>query len=313
MSDTSDATEARDIIIKKIKPPPPAPHGGAWKVAYADFVTAMMAFFLLLWLLNATVQEKLEGISNYFLPVGAKTGTSGGEGVFGGTSATDPGPVTTPVTALQMAPTASIETGNQQVKEDIPVPNLKEDLPNLTDSKSDNEAEQFKAAEAAIQQALDDIPELRDLHEAIKIDITDEGMEIQLIDQKNAAMFKPGGAVLNDKTREILLLIANVIERLPNKLILFGHTDAEPFRSQTGRTNWELSLDRANAGRRELVKNGIPNKRFEKIIGMADRDPLVPDDPLSPRNRRLVILLQREDKDRTDLPPAPPRIFKSDQ
>ena len=304
--------DEREIIIKKVKPPPPAPHGGAWKVAYADFVTAMMAFFLLLWLLNATVQEKLEGISNYFLPIGQKTGTSGGDGVFGGTSATDPGPVQTPSTSLQLSPTAEVETGDKEIREDIPVPDQQDDSPNVTDSKSDNEAKQFKAAEAAIQQALDDIPELRDLHEALKIDITDEGMEIQMIDQKDTAMFKPGGAELNERTQQLLLLISSVIERLPNKLKISGHTDSEPFRSNTGKTNWELSLDRANAGRRELEENGISTKRFVRVTGFADRIPLVEDNPASPRNRRLIILLQREDKDRSDLPPAPPRIFRTE-
>lgn len=311
MSEEAEGPE-REILFKKVKPPPPPAHGGAWKVAYADFVTAMMAFFLLLWLLNATVQEKLEGISNYFLPVGAKTGTSGGEGVFGGTSATDPGPVQTPSTSPQMAPTAEVETGDKEIREDVPVPDLQDDQPNVTDSKSDNEAKQFKAAEAAIQQALDDIPELRDLHEAIKIDITDEGMEIQLIDQKDSAMFKPGGAELNERTKTLLLLIASVIERLPNKLRISGHTDSEPFRSTTGRTNWELSLDRANSGRRELEENGISSKRFIRVTGFADRVPLLKNNPASPQNRRLIILLQRAEKDRTDLPPAPPRIFSTE-
>ena len=125
-------------------------------------------------------------------------------------------------------------------------------------------------------------------------------------------MFKPGGAELNARTEKLLLLISSVIERLPNKLSLSGHTDAEPFRSQTGKTNWELSLERANSGRRALEENGISPKRFERVTGLAARQPLVPDDPYSPRNRRLAILLQREDKDRTDLPPAPPRIFRSE-
>lgn len=312
MSEATEDEPKRPILTKKIKPPPPAPHGGAWKVAYADFVTAMMAFFLLLWLLNATVQEKLEGISNYFLPVGAKTGTSGGDGVFGGNSATDPGPVKEPTTSTQLSPTAEVETGDKQIKDDIQVPDLVEDLPNVTDIKSDAEEQQFKAAEAAIQQAMDNIPELRDLHEAIEVDITEDGLLIQLIDQKDAAMFKPGGAELNERTKTLLLLIASVVERLPNKLSLSGHTDASPFRSQSGRTNWELSLERANAGRRVLVENGIPNGRFQKITGLADRDPLVPEDPLSPRNRRLIIQLLPEEKDREDLPPAPPRIFGVD-
>ena len=308
MSDETQAPE-REILFKKVKPPPPPAHGGAWKVAYADFVTAMMAFFLLLWLLNATVQDKLDGISNYFLPIGATTGTSGGEGVFGGTSATDPGPIQESSTSPQLSPTAEVESGENETRDDVPIPDLQDDRPNVTDSKSDNEAQQFKAAEAAMQQALDDVPELRDLHESIKIDITDEGLQIQLIDQQDSAMFKPGGAELNDRTKQLLLLVSSVIERLPNKLQLSGHTDSEPFRSPSGKTNWELSLERANTGRRELEENGIPPQRFIRVTGFADRIPLIVDDPASPRNRRLIILLEREKKDRTDLGPAPPRLF----
>ncbi|NKB57820.1 MAG: OmpA family protein [Alphaproteobacteria bacterium] len=313
MSDAAEEEAKQEILFKKIKPPPPPAHGGAWKVAYADFVTAMMAFFLLLWLLNATTEEKLKGISNFFLPVGAKTGTSGGEGVFGGISATDPGPVTEPFTARQIAPTSEVESGDQQVRNESKVPDLKEDLPNVAPIKPDNQQQQFKAAEAAIQQAVDSIPELRDLHEAIQLDVNEDGLRIQLIDQQDAAMFKPGGAELNERTKTLLLLIASVVERLPNKLTLSGHTDATPFRSPVGKTNWELSLERANAGRRVLVDNGIPNVRFEKISGLADRDPLVPENPLSPRNRRLIIQVLREEKDREDRPPTPPRIFGVDQ
>lgn len=140
----------------------------------------------------------------------------------------------------------------------MPIPDLQDDQPNVTDSKSDNEPQQFKAAEAAIQQTLDDILELRDLHELIKIDITDEGLQIQLINQQDTAMFKPGGAELNDRTKQLLLLGSSVNEHLPNKLQLSGYTDSEPFRSSSGKTNWELSLDRANTGRRELEENAIP-------------------------------------------------------
>ena len=125
-------------------------------------------------------------------------------------------------------------------------------------------------------------------------------------------MSKPGGAELNERTKNLLFLIASVIERLPNKLKISGHTDPEPFRSTTGKRNWELSLERANAGRRELEENGIPSKRFVRLTGFADRVPLLKDDPASPRNRRLIIILQREDKDRTDPPPDPLRIFRNE-
>ena len=312
MAEETDGPK-RPIIYKKIKPPGPEPHGGAWKVAYADFVTAMMAFFLLLWLLSSATQEQLNGISNYFKPIGARVGSLGSEGVFGGISASDPGPVPKPSVSPQLAPTAKDTIDDKEVEKAFTVPDLSEDLPNVTDTKADNEAKQFKAAETAIQQALNEVPELRDLHEAVKIGITDEGLKIQLIDQDGRSMFKPGSAELNEHTRNLLLLIASVVERLPNKISLSGHTGSTPLRSSLGRKNWDLSLDRANVGRRELQNNGVPSKRFLKVVGLADRDPLFPDDPASPGNRRIIITLLRTPKERAVKSPEPPRIFGVDQ
>jgi len=304
--------EKRELIVKKVMLPGGAPHGGAWKVAYADFVTAMMAFFLLLWLLNATTDEQKQGISNFFEPIGELRGSSGSGGVFGGISASDPGPTPEPSRNPELTVTPEKTLGDKDVNKDIEVEALKEDLPNVTEETIKNETRQFMAAEAAVQQALTEVPELRDLHESIKIDVTDEGLRIQLIDQKGVPMFKPGGAELNDVTRKLLLLIASVIERLPNKVTLSGHTDSTPLHTPDGRTNWDLSLDRANAGRRALQEFGVPRDRFLKVVGMADRELLKPDDPTSPSNRRLVIMLLRA----TDLPggnaPQPPRIFGVD-
>ena len=312
MAEKTDGPK-RPIIYKKIKPPGPEPHGGAWKVAYADFVTAMMAFFLLLWLLSSATQEQLNGISNYFKPIGARVGSLGSEGVFGGISASDPGPVPKPSVSPQLAPTAKDTIDDKEVEKAFTVPDLSEDLPNVTDTKADNEAKQFKAAEAAIQQALNEVPELRDLHEAVKIGITDEGLKIQLIDQDGRSMFKPGSAELNEHTRNLLLLIASVVERLPNKISLSGHTGSTPLRSNLGRKKWDLSLDRANVGRRELQNNGVPSMRFLKVVGLVDRDPLFPDDPASPGNRRIIITLLRTPKERAVKSPEPPRIFGVDQ
>ncbi len=193
------------IILKKIKAPGPAPHGGARKVAYADFVTAMMAFFLLLWLLSAATQEQLAGISNYFKPIGTRVGSMGSLGVFGGISASDPGPVPIPLISPQPAPTAKNTISDKEVEKDFEVPALSEDLPNITDVKSQNESKQFKAAEAAIQQALDEVPELRNLHEAVNMDITEEGLRIELIDQEGNSMFKPGSAELNEEMSRSML------------------------------------------------------------------------------------------------------------
>ena len=299
----------QEILFKKIKPPGPVPHGGAWKVAYADFVTAMMAFFLLLWLLSSATEQQLQGISNYFKPVGSRTGSMGAEGMFGGVSGNEAGPIPKHLQTPQVAVASDATTGSEQVEDEVQLQELTEDLPSITNVQRENEAKQFKAAEAAIQQALDEVPELRDLHEGVKVEITDQGLQIQLIDQERVSMFKAGGAELNEHTKQLLLLVASVVERLPNKISVEGHTDSTPFRSTTGETNWELSLDRANAGRREMQLNGIPIGRFQKIVGLADREPLFPDDTAAPGNRRLVVTLLRKPDDPKIKAPEPPRIF----
>ena len=305
----TDGAPEPKLIIKKVKLPGAAAHGGAWKVAFADFVTAMMAFFLLLWLLNATTQEQLEGISNFFEPIGVRKGSSGSGGLFGGISASDPGPVRKPAAAVQENISSLSTPGDKATNKESPIDRPPSDLPNLTDSKSDHEAQQFRAAEAALEQALDEVPELRQLHEAIKIDVTDRGLRIQLIDQQNVTMFQPGGAVLTGHTKKILLLIASVVERLPNKLSISGHTDAQDYVTATGRGNWELSFDRAAAARAELQAAGLPNQRIEEVVGKADTELLTPKEPLSPRNRRLEIVLLHEKDDPNAKLPAPPRIF----
>jgi len=314
MSDEAAAASGngkQEVIVKKIKPPAAAAHGGAWKVAYADFVTAMMAFFLLLWLLSAATEQQLQGISNYFKPIGARTGSLGSEGMFGGVSGNEAGPIPEHLQVPQVAVTSDATIGSEQVEKDTQLQDLKEDLPNITNVKRENEAKQFKAAEAAIQQALDEVPELRDLHEGVQVEVTPEGLQIQLIDQTGQSMFKAGGAELNEHTKQLLLLISSVVERLPNKISVTGHTDSTPFRSQPGMTNWELSLDRANAGRREMEADGIPSGRFARVAGLADKEPLFPNDPQSPGNRRLVVTLLREPDDPKVKLPEPPRIFNA--
>jgi chemotaxis protein MotB len=307
----ASGNEKQQVLVKKIKPPPAAAHGGAWKVAYADFVTAMMAFFLLFWLLSAATEQQLQGISNYFKPIGARTGSMGSEGMFGGVSGNEAGPIPKHLQVPQVAMTSDATIGSEQVEQETQIQDLKEDLPNITNVKRENEAKQFKAAEAAIQQALDEVPELRNLHEAVKVEITPEGLQIQLIDQTGQSMFKAGGAELNEHTKELLLLISSVVERLPNKIAISGHTDSTPYRSQPGKTNWELSLDRANAGRREMETSGIPSGRFSKVVGLADTAPLFPEDPEAPGNRRLVVTLVRQPDDPKVKLPEPPRIFNA--
>lgn len=281
------------IIIKKIKKGGHGHHGGAWKVAYADFVTAMMAFFLLLWLLNVTTDEQKEGIAEYFSPTVAVSPSSGGAGVFGGSSAFETETkmdsanpfgfmVDHPVSADSSGSPASDSTEREMDKSEA--------------EKVVAEAEElkFEEAEEELNQAIEATPELAALKESLLIDRTPEGLRIQIVDQENKPMFPLGSAEMYDHTRKILGLVAKVIQKLPNKIAIDGHTDATPYRPGATFTNWELSADRANASRRALEAAGIKQERLFRITGKADKELLVPDEPASPRNRRIAILLMRE-------------------
>src|SRR2546428_456981 len=195
------------IIIKKVKKGGHGGHhGGAWKVAYADFVTAMMAFFLLLWLLNVTTDVQKRGIADYFQPTLAAK------------------------------------------------------------SAAEREERQFAAAEFALRQAMQDIPDLKSLAENLVVDRTPEGLRIQIVDQDKTSMFALGSSEMSEPAKKLMALVTQVVQRLPNKLSVSGHTDGTPF-SRTGNYgNWELSADRANASRRALVGAGLPVERIAKVV-----------------------------------------------
>jgi chemotaxis protein MotB len=301
------------IIIRRKKGGGAAHHGGAWKVAYADFVTAMMAFFLLLWLLNATTTEQKLGISNYFDPLGAVKSQGGGEGVLGGQSPTPAGSqkaATAPVSVmlpLQSKP-APGETedseGDLNVKKQDQEPEPTDER--LQEALAKKEQSEFEKAEAVLRQAIQSVPELKDLADSVKIDQTPEGLRIQLLDQDKMSMFAKGSARMEEYTRKLLGLVAQAIKPLPNKLSLSGHTDSIPYQTVTGYTNWELSADRANASRKALIEAGIAPDRIQQVVGKADRDHLFPDQPNSPRNRRISIVLMRETPIETAKGPRPP-------
>jgi chemotaxis protein MotB len=250
------AEEAKQpIIIKKIKKGGHGHHGGAWKIAYADFVTAMMAFFLLLWLLNSVTQEQLEGISNYFAPVSASKSTSGSGDILGGKTISEPG-------------ASQSSTSRDSVSVDLPPPKAgKGSQENQGASENKAESTQGEASEEALKQAeqqqfekakqdlkntIAGIPNMKRLQESLMIDNTPEGLRIQLVDQDGLAMFPSGSAEMYLHTRRLLELVANVVASMPQQISVSGHTDAVPFVSDTGYSNWELSADRANSARRAL-------------------------------------------------------------
>ncbi len=306
------------IIIKKVKKGGHGGHhGGAWKVAYADFVTAMMAFFLLLWLLNATTEEQKVAISNYFDPTAISRSTrSGSGGVLGGTSITKPGALKT-ASSPPMISTPQVARPQAEDTEAInPDSDDPENIESKTGSDADEEgtisqeqleqllqqqeaqreAAQFAEAEKLIKQAVDESndPELKEAAQSLEIESAPEGLRIQLIDQEKVALFPLGSANMDEKLRKLLEKVAEIIKKLPNKIKISGHTDARPFAAGSQRTNWDLSADRANASRRALEQLGVAEDRIAQVVGMADRDPIEPSDPLAPENRRISIILLRQ-------------------
>jgi len=343
------------IIIKKIVKGGEGHHGGAWKVAYADFVTAMMAFFLLLWLLNVTTSEQKLGIADYFSPASPSKQESGAGGVLGGQTITvdgalnnqsSPPQLTVPVPSLPAAANAAEQVddfkysargrpdgtkdklGNTD-QENAGGPSMGDqkggltsaelsggiadldrlggktevdangdgevDAQELQEALAEYEAQQFQEAAEELRQAIQQVPELKDLAQNLIVDQTPEGLRIQIVDQEGYSMFPAGSAKMFPQTSQLMALVAQAVSKLPNKLSVSGHTDGIPFSgANPSYGNWELSTERANASRRALVASGIDEARFLTVVGKADRDHLFPGEPNSPRNRRVSIVLLRE-------------------
>jgi chemotaxis protein MotB len=282
------------IIIKKIKKGGHgAHHGGAWKVAYADFVTAMMAFFLLMWLINTTTPEQKRGIADYFAPASVSRTNSGSGGMLAGTALSEEGvrhakgaPLEdklTPQSVVEPSPDSPQTGTNQQAAR------------NDADAKAKQAAQdaQFEKAEQAIRQAMDQMPEIAELSKQVIMEITPEGLRIQIIDQEGRSMFPPGAAEPYERTQRLIAAITPIVMQMPNRLSIAGHTDGS-HPAKPGETNWDLSAGRANAARRILQANGVPSSRLASVTGKADSEPLFPDDPTLPGNRRISITLLRE-------------------
>ena len=197
--------------------------------------------------------------------------------------------------------TAKEQAGGPTSGDQTAAPEAKKPVEQITEAElqkriEQREEKQFAAAEFALRQAIQDVPELKNLADNLLIDRTPEGLRIQIVDQEKRSMFPLGSAQMVDNAQKLLALVALVVQKLPNKVSITGHTDAAPYAFGRYYTNWELSADRANASRRELVNDGVPADRIEKVVGLADRDPLVADDPRAASNRRISIVLLREAK-----------------
>ncbi|MCC9622938.1 flagellar motor protein MotB [Thalassospira sp. MA62] len=276
-----------DIVIKKIKKGGHGGHhGGSWKVAYADFVTAMMAFFLLLWLLSSATEEQLQGISQYFTPNTISRNESGSGGILGGQSLAEDG-------SMRSA------FGEPQINMEIPPEQSPEEREAIRVAQM--EEQEFDEAEAALRAAMENSEELEGLEKNIRIEETPDGLRIQILDEDGTAMFPSGSADMADHTRLLLEQVSKVVSKMPQDISIQGHTDAVPFNRADGYSNWELSSDRALATRRALVGDGIDETRFAEVAGLAATDPLVPDAPENETNRRISITLLRGTGERPEL------------
>jgi chemotaxis protein MotB len=272
----------QQIIIKRVKKGGHGGHhGGAWKIAYADFVTAMMAFFLLMWLLGSTSKGDLKGIADYFnspMKVAMPGGSGAGESSV---------PVNGGGNDLMRS------AGQVRNGENVPTTRRREAL------KAELEAQERRELATvghALEEAIATNPRLSELRSQIQLDLTQEGLRIQIVDAQNRPMFDTGSAAVKDYMRELLRNIGKVLNNVPNRITLAGHTDPSVYvGGDRGYSNWELSADRANASRRELVAGGLQENKLLRVVGLAAALPLDPADPRAAVNRRISITVMNSD------------------
>ena len=278
MSDDSQ----QPIVVKRIKKGGAGAHGGAWKIAYADFVTAMMAFFLLMWLLGSTAKGDLAGIADYF-QTPLKVALAGGSGSGDSSSILQGGG-------------QDLTRSNGQVKRgDVQAPKKAINLQALTQEYEKAEKAKLAGLKAQLEEIIDSNPLLKQYKDQLLLDITSEGLRIQILDQKNRAMFDSSSAEVKPATREILRQIGKSLNNVENKISLSGHTDATPYAGgDKGYGNWELSTARANASRRELVAGGLNDDKVMRVVGLASAVPFDTSDPFSAANRRISIIVMNK-------------------
>jgi chemotaxis protein MotB len=272
----------RPIVVKKINKGGGGHHGGAWKIAYADFVTAMMAFFLLMWLLGSTTKGDLNGISEYF-QTPLRVGLLGGDGSGDSSSVVKGGGKDLTKKAGQ------IKNGSDPPKRE------NYDLKKARAELEKQESGKLKELKAKLEAAIEISPTLQQFKEQLLIDITSEGLRIQIVDAQNRPMFALSKAELQPYMREILQEIGIVLNEVDNKVGLSGHTDSTPYASgDRGYSNWELSADRANASRRELIAGGMKESKVLRVVGLADSAHLNKADPFDSINRRISIIVMNK-------------------
>jgi chemotaxis protein MotB len=291
------ASEPRaPIVIRRIKKVRGGGHhGGSWKIAYADFVTAMMAFFLLMWLIGSTTKGDLEGIAEFFrTPL--KVALQGGSGSGDSSS------------VIQGGGEDLSRSAGQVQRADTPAERQTINLQAARAEIARREAERLQSLKRRVEEAIERDPKLNQFRNQIKLEITAEGLQITVVDEQNRAMFDTGRAQLKDYTRDIMQAIGGLLNDVDNAISLAGHTDAAQYAlGERGYSNWELSTDRANASRRELVAGGMDEAKVLRVVGLSSSLPLDTQDPLSPINRRisLVVLNDKTERQIRGLPEEP--------
>ena len=279
------------IIIKKVKKAAHGHHGGAWKIAYADFVTAMMAFFLLMWLISMTTQEQKVGLAEYFAPAALSPASSGAGGMLYGTALDSSGnkPSTPREKATGSAETMDSPRSTSQGR--------------ASDSDASHAAPDYSAI-ASLRQALQKMPDIAELSRNIVIEPTKEGVNVSLVDDDGRSMFREGSVDPHERTRRVLEALAPALRRLPNRLSITGYTSAaRPGSARVGEP-WNLTAGRALAVREILSGAGVPNENFASVVGRADTEPVFPDNPYIAPNRRVTVTLLNAS------PPTPPNLLR---
>ena len=297
MADTLDDLHDGPIFIRKTIRLPEEPHGGAWKVAYADFVTAMMAFFLLLWLLNVTTEDTKRGISDFFEPIGVSSKQTGSGGVLKGLAMAAEGALRSagsPPRVIVPIPTfGSQDSGTSEGKHAVPESYGSGNVhgPGRQAWKAQQQ-QQFDKVAAALRQALQDIPELSREQDGLMVKQTPEGLRIQILDRLKLRLFEKDGARFTPRGRHILAILGSILARTPNDVAVTGH--ARSRKEKSGEATWELSGNRADNARKLLADFGVEENRFQRIVGKGDTDPIDPSKPAARRNDRVSILLLLE-------------------
>ncbi len=275
------------IVVKRVRKVQHASHGGAWKIAYADFVTAMMAFFLLMWLLGSTTQGDLQGIAEYFrTPL--KVALSGGSGSGDASS------------LIRGGGTDLTRTTGARPRGEVDERQRKLNLQALRAELRAAETKRLTKLKSQLDEAITRNVRLAEFRSQIKLDLTPDGLRIQIVDDQNRPMFDNGRATVKEYMRELLREIATVLNSVENRVSISGHTDSAPYGSgERGYSNWELSADRANASRRELVAGGMQESKVVRVIGLGATVMYDAENPRSPMNRRIsIVVLNSEAEER---------------